>query len=470
MGRHKRRVSFVDGLEITAVGSEGHAIGRNDSQVVFVKYAAPGDVIDVKVTKKKKNFKEGEIIRFQKKSEDRIEPFCPHFTHCGGCKWQHIPYELQLKNKQQQVIDALNRIGGISDFVVEPILGSESTQEYRNKLELTFSEKAWLVDFDKERDKGMLKPSALGFHVPGQFSQVLDIEKCYLMPDYVNEIQRGVKQYCLDHEITFHNIQRHEGLMRNIMFRCNAEDQWMVVVAFYENDQEAIQGLMDYINTTFTKIHSLGYIINEKMNDSMQGCEVVHFAGEPYLTESLGNRKYKIQPLSFFQTNTKQAKNLYDITKDFAGLSGDEIVYDLYTGTGSIALYVADKAKKVVGIEYVEAAIEDAKVNAEWNGIDYTSFYAGDMKDVFTRELFEEHGTPDVIITDPPREGMHPDVVARILESGAKRIVYVSCNPATQARDAQLLSEKYKLEKIQPVDMFPHTHHVENVALFNLRS
>ena len=466
MGRHKRRISFLDGLEITAVGAEGHAIGRNDSQVVFVKYAAPGDVVDVKVTKKKKNFQEGQIIRFQKKSSDRIDPFCPHFTYCGGCKWQHLPYEHQLAHKQQQVVDALNRIGGISDFEIHPILGSEETTAYRNKLELTFSEKAWLVDFDKERDKGMLKPSALGFHVPGQFSQVLDIEKCYLMPDYVNDIQRGVKAYCIEHQISFHNIQKHEGMMRNIMFRCNSKNEWMVVVAFYQNDQSIIEPLMNYVKDTFSHVHSLGYIVNEKMNDSMQGCEVVHFAGEPYLTEELGSLKYKIQPLSFFQTNTKQAKNLYDITKDFAELSGDELVYDLYTGTGSIALYVADKARFVVGVEYVEAAIEDAKVNAEWNKVNHTAFYAGDMKEVFTQELFDKHGLPDVIITDPPREGMHPDVIQRILESGAKKIVYVSCNPATQARDAQLLSEGYQLTKIQPVDMFPHTHHVENVALF----
>lgn len=463
MGRKQKLIKIIEGLEITSIAAEGYAIGRDNNQVIFVKYAAPGDVVDVKIVKKKKNFQEGQIIRYQHKSEQRVEPFCPYFTHCGGCKWQHMPYQSQLEFKQQQVIDAMERIGGIQGFDVVPILGSEKIQAYRNKLELTFSERAWVIDYVKGEDKP--RPRALGFHIPGQFSQLLDIEACYLMPDYVNQIQRSVKAFCDDRGVSFHDIQRHEGLMRNIMFRCNEKNEWMIVVAFYENDSVIIEAVMSHIKDNFDRVVSLNYIVNVKMNDSMQGCEVIHYSGAPYLTESLGNYNFIIQPLSFFQTNTQQAKRLYDITKDFAGLTGVENVYDLYTGTGSIAIYVSEGAKNLVGIEYVEVAIEDAKINASNNGVENATFYAGDMKDVLTETLFEKHGNPDVIITDPPREGMHPDVVERINQSGAKRIVYVSCNPATQARDIKAMQEHYRLVKIQPVDMFPHTHHVENVAL-----
>ena len=463
MGRKQKLIKIIEGLEITSIAAEGYAIGRDNNQVIFVKYAAPGDVVDVKIVKKKKNFQEGQIIRYQHKSEQRVEPFCPYFTHCGGCKWQHMPYESQLEFKQQQVIDAMERIGGIQGFEVVPILGSEKIQAYRNKLELTFSERAWVIDYVKGEDKP--RPRALGFHIPGQFSQLLDIEACYLMPDYVNKIQRSVKAFCDYRGVSFHDIQRHEGLMRNIMFRCNEKNEWMIVVAFYENDTEIIEAVMSHIKDNFDRVVSLNYIVNAKMNDSMQGCEVIHYSGAPYLTESLGNYNFIIQPLSFFQTNTQQAKRLYDITKDFAGLTGIENVYDLYTGTGSIAIYVSEGAQNLVGIEYVEVAIEDAKINASNNGVENATFYAGDMKDVLTETLFEKHGNPDVIITDPPREGMHPDVVERINQSGAKRIVYVSCNPATQARDIKAMQEHYRLVKMQPVDMFPHTHHVENVAL-----
>jgi len=463
MGRKQKLIKIIEGLEISSIAAEGYAIGRDNNQVVFVKYAAPGDIVDVKIVKKKKNFQEGQIIRYQHKSENRVTPFCPYFTYCGGCKWQHMPYDSQLQFKQQQVVDAMERIGGIEGFEVIPILGSEKTQAYRNKLELTFSERAWMIDYVKGEDKP--RPRALGFHIPGQFSQLLDIETCYLMPDYVNQIQRSVKALCDDKGISFHDIQRHEGLMRNIMFRCNEKDEWMIVVAFYENDTETIEAVMGHIKNTFDRVVSLNYIVNTKMNDAMQGCEVIHYSGKSHLTESLGKYSFIIQPLSFFQTNTHQAKRLYDITKELAGLTGAETVYDLYTGTGSIAIYVSEGAKSLVGIEYVEGAIEDAKINASNNGVEHASFYAGDMKDVFTSFLFDKHGKPDVIITDPPREGMHPDVVERINQSGAHRIVYVSCNPATQARDIKAMQEYYRLVKMQPVDMFPHTHHVENVAL-----
>lgn len=463
MGRKQKLIKIIEGLEITSIAAEGYAIGRDNNQVVFVKYAAPGDIVDVRIVKKKKNFQEGQIIRYQQKAENRVAPFCPYFTYCGGCKWQHMPYDSQLQFKQQQVVDAMERIGGIEGFDVVPILGSEKTQAYRNKLELTFSERAWMIDYVKGEDKP--RPRALGFHIPGQFSQLLDIEACYLMPDYVNQIQRSVKAFCDEKAISFHDIQRHEGLMRNIMFRCNEKDEWMIVVAFYENDIETINSVMEHIKTSFDRVVSLNYIVNTKMNDAMQGCDVIHYSGNPHLTESLGKYNFIIQPLSFFQTNTSQAKRLYDITKEFAGLTGAETVYDLYTGTGSIAIYVSEGAKSLVGIEYVEVAIEDAKINAANNEVKHASFYAGDMKDVFTSALFDIHGMPDVIITDPPREGMHPDVVERINQSGANRIVYVSCNPATQARDIKAMQEHYRLVKIQPVDMFPHTHHVENVAL-----
>ncbi len=467
MARRAKLHKFVDGLEIVSAGAEGHAIGRTENQVVFVKYAAPGDIVDVRVIKKKKNFMEGQIIRFHKKSEQRIEPFCDYFTLCGGCKWQHMDYADQLNFKQQQVIDALERLGGIEGFEVEPIKGSVKTRGYRNKLELTFSERAWVVDYNPEAES---HPRALGFHMPGQFSKLLDIDFCHLMPEYVNEIQRGIKSYCDEKGISYHDIQKHEGMMRTVMFRCNSKGEWMVLVSFYYPDQEIIDGVMSYIHDNFKNIVSLVYVVNEKMNDTLSGCTVNTFAGLPYLTEWLGDKEYRINPLSFFQTNTEQAKQLYDITTAYANLTGNELVYDLYTGTGSIALYVANKARKVIGIEYVEEAIVDAKINAQINGIEHCDFFAGDMKDILTQEFIEMHGKPDVIITDPPREGMHPAVVERILEASPQRIVYVSCNPATQARDAKLLDEKYRLVKIQPVDMFPHTHHVENVALFELKS
>lgn len=460
------KFKLIEQLEITAAVAEGHCIGRNENQVVFVKFAAPGDVVDVQIVAKKKNFQEGKILKFHQKSEQRIEPFCAHFTTCGGCKWQHLSYNDQLAFKQQQVIDSLERIGGVSGFEVLPILGSAKTSAYRNKLDLTFSDKAWVTHFNKLEQKESDKPKALGFHIPGRFDKVLDVDYCHLMPEYVNVIQRGVKAFCEQNDISFFDLVTQVGLMRNLMVRCNRKGEWMVVVSFHQNDTEAIQKVMSYIRDTFENIVSLVYVVNDKRNDTLNGLEVQLFSGTPYLTETLGNRTYKIQPQSFFQTNSEQAEELYNITRDFANLTGNELVYDLYTGTGSIAIYVADKAKQVVGIEYVEEAIADAKINATLNQVDNCLFYAGDMKDILTADFIQNHGVPDVVITDPPRDGMHPSVVQRILEAEPARIVYVSCNPATQARDTKLLSEKYRLVKIQPVDMFPHTHHVENVALY----
>ncbi len=465
--RGKVKFKVFESVRLESAVAEGNCIARVDGQALFVKFGAPGDVVDVQVFQKKKNYMEGRILRFHEKSDIRTNPVCKHFTVCGGCKWQHLPYTEQLKFKQQQVVDSLERIGKVKDFEVLPIVGSAQEYEYRNKLDLSFSDRAWLVEVPLD---GEPRPKALGFHVPGRFDRVLDIDYCHLMPAKVNEIQRGIRNYCLDHGISFFDPVSQEGQMRNLLVRCNRIGEWMILVSFKENNPTEIEGLMKYIQSSFDSIVSLLYVINGKRNDTLQDLEVVCYSGVPYLTERLGDRTYKIRPQSFFQTNTLQAEVLYSITKEFAGLSGQELVYDLYTGTGSIALFVADQAKEVVGIEYVEEAIIDAKENMVLNQVENCKFYAGDMKDILTADFILEHGKPDVVITDPPRDGMHPSVVARLLEAEPAKIVYVSCNPATQARDAQLLDEKYKLVKIQPVDMFPHTHHVENVGLWELKN
>lgn len=469
MRRKFNKFKLIENLEITTAVSEGHCIGRHENQVIFVKFAAPGDVVDVQIVAKKKNFQEGKIVKFHKKSEQRIQPFCEHFTVCGGCKWQHLSYSDQLAFKQQQVVDAFERIGGIQDFELVPILGSEKTTGYRNKLDLTFSDKAWVTSFNKLEEREEDKPKALGFHIPGRFDKVLDVNYCHLMPPYVNEIQRGLWSFCIQAGISFFDLVTQEGMMRNLLVRCNKKGEWMVLVSFRYHEMEIIEKVMNYIKSTFTGLVSLMYVINEKRNDTLNGLDAILYDGNPYIEESLGNRTFRIQPQSFFQTNSEQAEILYSITRDFAGLTGKENVYDLYTGTGSIAIYIADKAAKVTGVEYVIEAIEDAKENAERNNVSNCNFFAGDMKDILTEDFINEHGKPDVVITDPPRDGMHPSVVARLLEAEPQRIVYVSCNPATQARDSKLLAEKYNLIKVQPVDMFPHTHHVENVALYELR-
>lgn len=464
----KKKLPFLLLPEVT-IGdavAEGHCIARVDNQVVFVKYAAPGDVADVQIVSKKKKFLEGKIIKLHKQSELRENPFCSHYGICGGCKWQHLKYNEQLKFKQQQVIDAFERIGGITGFEVLPVLGCEEIKGYRNKLELTFSNKAWVVNFNPEEPEQ--KP-ALGFHIPGRFDKVLDVDQCHLMPDTVNEINTAIKEYCLENKFDFFDLRDQNGFMRNVMYRCNLKGEWMVLVSFYEDRKTEIKNLLEYLKNTFPQIVSLLFTINQKRNDTLNDLEILCYAGSSYLTERLGNLEFVIQPKSFFQTNTRQAENLYTITKEFARLTGKERVYDLYSGTGSIGLFVADQCKEVIGVEYVEDAVKDAFVNKERNNISNAKFFAGDMKDILVPEFFEKQGAPDVIITDPPRDGMHPDVVNCILNSGAERIVYVSCNPATQARDAKLLNEKYHLVKIKPVDMFPHTHHVENVALFELK-
>lgn len=467
MARKKKELPLIENVEIVDVAAEGKAIAKVNDMVVFIPYVVPGDVIDLQLTRKKNNYAEGKPVRFISYSPNRTEAFCEHFGFCGGCKWQILPYAEQLKYKQKQVTDNLVRIGKVDLPDIQPILGSEKTQFYRNKLEFTFSNKKWLtleqiqsgVSFD---DMNM---NAVGFHIPGMFDKVLDINKCWLQDDISNRIRNYVRQYCHDKGYTFFDLRNRGGLMRNMIVRTSTTGELMLIVVFYDDEKEQREDLLAAIAGEFPQITSLLYIINQKVNDTITDQEVLVWKGNDFIYEEMEGLKFKIGPKSFYQTNSEQAYNLYKIARDFAGLTGDEYVYDLYTGTGTIANFVAAKAKKVIGIEYVEDAILDARVNSQINGIDNTLFYAGDMKDVLTQDFINEHGRPDVIITDPPRAGMHDDVIKTILFAEPDRIVYVSCNPATQARDLSLLDEKYKVEKVQPVDMFPHTHHVENVVL-----
>lgn len=465
MSRKKKALPLYPSVEVVTVAAEGKAIAKVDNMVVFVPYVVPGDIIDIQVTRKKNSYAEGKAIRFEKYSDNRCEAFCEHFGICGGCKWQILPYSEQLKYKQDQVSNDLTRIGHIEIPEIQPILGSEKTQFYRNKLEFTFSNKKWLTLEQINSGEVFEYMDAVGFHIPGMFDKVLDIDKCWLQDDISNQVRNFVRDYCHEKGYTFFNLKFKGGLMRTLIIRTSTTGELMVIVVFYEDDKEAQEDILNAIADRFPQITSLLYILNEKANDTITDQEVLTWRGNDYIYEEMEGLKFKIGPKSFYQTNSEQAYNLYKVARDFAGLTGDELVYDLYTGTGTIANFVAKQARKVVGIEYVEDAIEDAKVNSQNNKIDNTLFYAGDMKDILTQEFINEHGKPDVIITDPPRAGMHEDVVNVILFAEPQRIVYVSCNPATQARDLNLLDEKYKVVKVQPVDMFPHTHHVENVVL-----
>ncbi len=465
MSRKKKELPVLENVVITDVAAEGNALARVDEMVVFVPFGAPGDVADVKIDRKKKNYAEGHIERLVSPSVIRVEPRCGHFTVCGGCRWQHLPYEFQLKCKQQQVSDALKRIAKVPVPEISPIIGSETVWEYRNKMEYTFSSKMWLT-FDQLRS-GEEFPDrrAAGFHIPGGFDKVLDIHKCYLQHDLGNRIRLFIKDFGKDKDYEFYDIRANHGFLRTLMIRIADTGEVMVVMSVGEDDKTKIGELMEAVKTKFPEITSLFHVVNTKLNDSMNDLEPQLYAGKPYIEEDMEGLRFRIGPKSFYQTNSRQAYRLYSVARELAGLKGDELVYDLYTGTGTIACFVARNARKVIGIEYIPEAIEDAKVNARVNGLDNTDFYAGDMKDVLTAGFIDSHGRPDVMIVDPPRAGMHEDVVKVILDAGPSRIVYVSCNPATQARDVALLHAKYDVAVVQPVDMFPHTQHVENVIL-----
>ena len=466
MGRKKQK-PFYERLTIDDIGSEGKAIAHTDEMVVFTTYAIPGDIVDLQVTRKRKKYAEAVITRFHKFSEDRTEVFCEHFGVCGGCKWQILPYEKQLFYKQKQVKDQLQRIGRIELPEVMPILGSERNTFYRNKLEFTFSNRRWLTN--EEFLSETKKMDALGFHVPGLFDKIVNINKCWLQPDPSNKIRNFIYNYAVENGLSFFDIKSKAGFLRTLIIRTSSTGEIMVVLSFYAENESVRVELLKAIQNEFPEITSLLYVINSKGNDTITDQNIELFYGQEFILEQMEELKFKIGPKSFYQTNSEQAYNLYKVARDFAQLSGNEIVYDLYTGTGTIANFVAPRAKKVVGIEYVPEAIEDAKENSAINNITNTVFYSGDIKSVLNNDFITINGQPDVIITDPPRAGMHNDVIETIRNSGARRIVYVSCNPATQARDLALLDFSYKVKKIQPVDMFPHTHHVENVVLLDKR-
>lgn len=469
MGRKRKELPVVENVEITGVAAEGKSIARVDDMVVFIPYGAPGDVVNIKLDKKKRSYAEAHIVDMVKPSPDRVTPACEHFGVCGGCKWQHIPYESQLRYKRDQVVDALTRIAKVEIPEVNPTVGSKETFCYRNKLEYTFSCKCWITFEDLRSGREIADRNALGFHIPGAFDKVLDIKKCWLQDDLSNRIRLFVRQYALAKGYEFYDIKAQQGLMRTLMVRIASTGEVMLIVVFARPEQEKIDDLMGAIAAEFPEITSLLYVVNQKVNDTIADQEVITYRGRDYINEEMEGLQFRIGPKSFYQTNSLQAYELYKVARRMACLKPDDLVYDLYTGTGTIANFVARQVKKVVGIEYVPEAIADAKLNSEVNGIDNTIFFAGDMKDVLTDGFIEEHGRPDVMIIDPPRAGMHEDVVNVILNARPERIVYVSCNPATQARDLALMDSLYRVEEVQPVDMFPHTHHVENVVRMTRR-
>ena len=472
MARKKKQLPLLEKVTITDVAAEGMALARVNDMVVFVPYVVPGDVVDLQVKRKKHSYAEAVAVHFHEYSPTRAVPFCQHYGVCGGCKWQVLPYEEQIKYKQKQVEANLRRIGKIELPEITPILGSAKTQFYRNKLEFTFSNKRWLTEEEVAQEVKYDQMNAVGFHIPGAFDKVLAIEKCWLQDDISNRIRNAMRDYAYGKGLSFFNLRTQEGLLRNLMIRTSSTGELMVLLqcnVTCAEEEEQMKGLLQYVADGFPEITSLLYVINNKCNDTIGDLDVHVFRGNDHIFEEMEGLRFKVGPKSFYQTNSEQAYNLYKIARSYAGLTGNELVYDLYTGTGTIANFVSRQARKVVGIEYVPEAIEDAKVNSAINGIENTLFYAGDMKDILTRDFIEEHGRPDVIITDPPRAGMHNDVIDAILFAAPKRIVYVSCNPATQARDLQLLDKDYRVAAVQPVDMFPHTHHVENVVLLERR-
>ena len=475
MARNKKPLPLLESVTIEAVAAEGKCLFHWNELVVFVPFCVPGDVCDVQIRRKKHSFAEGEVVRFINYSKVRATPFCEHFGVCGGCKWQNLPYEEQLKFKQQQVYDQLHRIGKVELPEFKPILGSVHTQAYRNKLDYGCANKRWLT---KEQistlaaGEGAKDVPAIGFHITGAFDKILPIEKCWLMDDLHNRIRNEIRDYATTNGLSFFDLREQKGLLRDVIIRNSATGEWMVIIQFHYDEtggeKEAL-ALLQHIADKFQEITALLYLDNQKCNDTIGDQEIIVFKGKDHIIETMEDMKFKVGPKSFYQTNTEQAYHLYSVAREFAGLTGNEMVYDLYTGTGTIANFVAKKARQVIGIEYVPEAIEDAKINSQLNGITNTLFYAGDMKDILNDEFIAEHGRPDVIITDPPRAGMHPDVVKTILKAAPQRIVYVSCNPATQARDLQDLDSAYRVVAVQPVDMFPHTPHVENVVLLEQR-
>jgi 23S rRNA (uracil1939-C5)-methyltransferase len=470
MGRGKRQKPFYENVLITDIGAEGMAIGRVNDVVVFVPQVIPGDVCDLQVTRDRKRFREARAVKIHTYSPDRVAPFCDHFGVCGGCKWQNLPYEKQLFYKHKQVADQLARIGKVELPEILPIKGSAKTTYYRNKLEFTFSSQRWLTPEEINTPDEIKREGALGFHIPGLFDKVLNIEKCWLQNDLSNAIRNKIREYAVENGLEFFDIRNQQGLLRNLIIRTTSIGEVMIILSFFYDDKPRRDALLTALTKSFPEITSLMYVINTKGNDTITDQEIIVFKGRDHIFEEMEGLRFKIGPKSFYQTNSDQAYELYRLTREFAGLTGNEVVYDLYTGTGTIANFVARQSKKVIGIEYVPEAIEDARVNSQLNGIGNTLFFAGDMKHVLSNEFIARHGRPDVIITDPPRAGMDAPVVETILNAAPDRIVYVSCNPATQARDLLLLDAKYRVVAVQPVDMFPHTHHVENVVVLHRRN
>lgn len=465
----KKGPLLLERVRITDIGAEGNAVARVDNMVVFVPMLVPGDVVDIRVNRRRKKYMEGSAIRFHEYSKDRIEAPCIHFGVCGGCKWQHLPYDLQLFHKEKQVRDNLERIGKAELPKVSPIIGSPAIYNYRNKLEFTFSDRRWLTREEILSDNEFSKEDAIGFHIPSLFDKVLDIRECHLQPEPSNFIRNAVREYAHKDRLTFFNLREQTGFLRNLIVRNNLAGDIMLIFVFFYDDQKRREGLLDHIAAKFSRITSMFYVINQKQNDSIADQKPVLYRGRDHLAEEMDGLKFRIGPKSFYQTNTRQAVILYRIAKELANLSGKEIVYDLYTGTGTIANFIADSALKVIGFEYIEEAVKDAVINSEINNIRNTEFYTGDIKSIMNQQFTATHGKPDVIITDPPRAGMHVDVVKSIIGASPERIIYISCNPSTQSRDVLLLSEHYRIAGVQPVDMFPHTHHVENIILLEKR-
>lgn len=468
MSKIKKNI-FVENAPIVDISSEGKSVAKVDGMVIFVDGGVPGDVADVMITRKKNNYAEGHVVELKTKSPNRTEPKCEHFGHCGGCKWQHMNYDTQLQFKHKTVSDALTRIGHLDISTMKPIHGNKENYFYRNKLEFSFSDRKWLTNDEIKSGKEIDNRNALGFHIPKMFDKILDIKNCYLQEEPSNSIRNEIRDFAIKNGLSFFAVRDKVGLLRTLMIRTTSNGEIMVLIQFFENQPENIELMLNHLKTKFPQITSLQYVINQKGNDTLQDLEIITFYGRDHIFEEMEGLKFKISAKSFYQTNSPQAYELYKITRDLCGLTGNEVVYDLYTGTGTIANFVAKQAKQVIGVEYIEDAVVDARNNSEFNGIANTLFYAGDMKDVLNTDFVTKHGKPDVIITDPPRAGMHEDVISVILNAAPKRIVYVSCNPATQARDLAMMVGHYEIKAIQPVDMFPQTAHVENVVLLEKR-